>query len=296
MTREQMTKKVQKTRKMIEFFYRFKGIYPTKKGTTRMVDTKHGKIRVLEYGLENKIVSPLFVDLHGGGFIFMHADMDESMNLYFLKKTGVKIISIDYPKAPENSYPIAPEAVYEVVEYYVAHAEEFGIDITKIGIGGHSAGANLATVTCMRAKEKGNLSFCFQVLDYPPLDLATDPFKKPNPKHAIPPKEAALYNACYVDAESAKDPYVSPVFANSEQLKGLPPALIILAGGDSLHDEGAQYAEMLKKADVLTALHDFPNSAHGFTYWRSTDTDNALALMADFIHKRCYNKDTGLNN
>jgi acetyl esterase len=285
MTREQITRKVQKTRKIIELFYRFKGVYPAKKGAVRMVDTKHGKIRVLEYGLENKAISPLFVDLHGGGFIFMHADMDEGMNLYFLKEMGVKIISIDYPKSPENPYPIASEAVYEVVEYYVANAESFGIDVTKIGIGGHSAGANLATVACMRAKEKGNLSFCFQMLDYPPLDLATDPFKKPNPKHAISPKDATLYNTCYIDPERAKDPYASPVFAKLEQLKGLPPALIILAGGDSLHDEGAQYAEMLKKAGVLTELREFPNSAHGFTYQRSTDTDNALALIVNFINK-----------
>jgi acetyl esterase len=285
MTREQMTKKTQKMRKLIELFYRFKGVYPSKKGAVRMVDTKYGKIRVLEYGFENKTVLPLFVDLHGGGFIFMHADMDERMNLYFLKKAGIKIISIDYPKAPENPYPAASEAVYEVVEYYTAHAENFGIDVTKIGIGGHSAGANLATVACMQAKEKGNLSFCFQVLDYPPLDLAADPYKKPNPKHAIPPKDAVFFNGCYVDPERAKEPYASPVFAKLEQLKGLPPALIILAGGDSLHDEGAQYAEMLKKAGVPAELHEFPNAAHGFTYAHSTDADSALALMVNFIHK-----------
>jgi acetyl esterase len=137
----------------------------------------------------------------------------------------------------------------------------------------------------MMAKEKGDLSFCFQVLDYPFLDLATDPFVKPSPKHSLPPKDMAMYKNCYVEPERAKDPHASPVFAKPEQLRGLPPVLIILAGGDSLHDEGAQYAQMLKEAGVSTDLHEFPNSAHGFTYKRSSDTDNALALIVDFINK-----------
>ena len=123
-----------------------------------------------------------------------------------------------------------------------------------MAIGGHSAGGNLSTVICMKAKKEGEFQFVCQVLDYPPLDLATSPLKKPQPKGAIPPKMALMFNACYVDPAQAKDPYVSPVYATQEDLAGLPPALFILAGGDSLHDEGLKYCEMLKTAGGRVAI------------------------------------------
>jgi acetyl esterase len=267
-----------------DFMLRLKTLKRTNKHNLRRVDTAHGKVRVLEYGFEDKTPQPLYIDMHGGGFILMHAEADEVINLYLREKTGVKIISIDYPKAPEHPFPIPPEAVYETVRWYVAHAAEYGIDTQRIGIGGHSAGANLATVTCMMAKERGDISFCFQLLDYPPLDLATDAYLKPLPKGCISPRFATLFNACYVvEPHQAEDPHVSPIFATPEQLSGLPPALLILAGCDSLHDEGIRYAAMLKQAGVSVILHDFPNAVHGFTYYSSPNTDKAMNFMAEFI-------------
>ena len=245
----------------------------------------HGKIRVLEYGFDTPELLPLYVDMHGGGFILMSADVDEPMNLFFREKVNMKIISIDYPKAPESPYPIAVEAVYEVIEYYITNASTYNIDINHIGIGGHSAGANLATVTCIRAKENNGPMFRFQLLDYPPLDISTDPFQKPLPRKAISPKLAAAFNACYTDVETAKSPYVSPIFATTNQLSDLPPVLLIVAGYDSLHDEGVKYCQMLKDAGVSVEFHDFPKSVHGFTYNKKDDAKKAYAIMADFIKR-----------
>jgi acetyl esterase len=205
------------------------------------------------------------------------------MNLLFREKAGVKIISIDYPKAPEHPYPAAVEAVYEVALYYVANAAAYGIDPARVGIGGHSAGANLATVTCMWVKERGDLNFRFQLLDYPPLDIYTEPLEKRVPKKDMTVRMAPLFNACYASREEAKDPHVSPIFASIQQLAGLPPALIIVAGMDSLHDEGVRYADMLRQAGVEVELHDFENAIHGFTLKESKDSMKARLLMADFI-------------
>lgn len=223
--------------------------------------------------------------MHGGGFIFGSADMDEAMNLYFREKVNIKIISIDYPKAPESPYPAAVEAVHQVIKHYTDNALAYKIDTGHMGIGGHSAGANLATVTCMKAKEHCDFSFRFQLLDYPPLDLRTDPFLKSTPKKAISPKLATTFNACYIDPENARSPFASPVFENVEQLTGLPPAMLIVAGQDSLHDEGVQYSKMLQAAGVPVELHDFKESVHGFTYNKTPDATRAHMLMADFIGK-----------
>lgn len=285
MSWEKMIKRGKLIRKMSKLFYKIKSIKSVSRGKERFVETSRGMVRVLEYGFDSDAVTPLHMDMHGGGFLLMNADADEAMNLRFRESAGVKVISIDYPKAPEHPFPIAAEAIYEVALHYIENASVYGIDPERIGIGGHSAGANLAAVTCLRDKANGGHRFRYQILDYPPLDLYTDPFSKPNPPKAIPPKLAAIFNACYVEPENAKNPYASPVFASEEHLLGLPPAMIIVAGFDSLHNEGVCYGNMLKKAGVEVELHDFKNSVHGFTYQSSTETDRACMLMAEFIVK-----------
>ncbi|MFN8372044.1 MAG: alpha/beta hydrolase fold domain-containing protein [Anaerolineae bacterium] len=113
-------------------------------------------------------------DLHGGGFILGSADMDEAMNLELQRRVGCKIISIEYAKAPEFPFPAAVNQVYAVVKQIYENAAQYAIDPARMAIGGHSAGGNLSTVTCMKAKKTGEFRFTCQVLDYPPLDLAND--------------------------------------------------------------------------------------------------------------------------
>ncbi|WP_394916275.1 alpha/beta hydrolase [uncultured Robinsoniella sp.] len=253
------------------------------KADIRYVQTSQGNIRILEYGFKDQQIKPLFIDMHGGGFVLMNADSDETINNYLLDNTNVKIISIDYPKAPDHPFPSALDAVYEIVSYYYEHADELRIDRTGIGIGGHSAGANLAAAICIRAKQDQRPWPRYQVLDYPPLDLSTSPFDKPAPKGAVDPKMAAMFDAAYVSAEQVRNPLVSPLLATEEMLFGLPPALIIAAGQDSLHDEAVGYADLLRQTGVTTALHDFPKAEHGFTLKPGEDTAKALRLIADFI-------------
>jgi len=255
-------------------------------GKEKFIDTAHGKVRVLEYGFGTDKISPLFIDMHGGGFILAQADDDELLNEYFRECAGVKIVSIDYPKAPEHPYPEAVEAIYEIVLHYYNNARECAINPDCIGVGGHSAGANLAAVTCIRAKQLGTLPLKYQILDYPSLDLHTDPALKPSPKNAIPPDMAAFFNACYVAPEKANNPCVSPIFAEQSLLTGLPPALMIVAGFDSLHDEGVRYVEMLRNAGVDAELRDYKDAAHGFTFEDSDDAKDALRIMAEFIKSK----------
>lgn len=260
---------------------------PAKIGKERLIETKSGNVSVLEYGFDSTETEPLFIDMHGGGFVLGWAAMDEPMCVYIREKTGVKAISIDYPKAPKHPYPVAVEAIYEVVKHYIDNAVNYGINLDSVGVGGHSAGGNFATVMCIIAKEKGDFSFKYQVLDYPPCDMSLDAYERPNPKGAISPRMVDMFNACYYgkDYEYAKTPYMSPVYATEEQLTGLPPALLILAGKDSLHDEGARYYEALKAANVPVEFHEFENSVHGFTYKRTPDAKKGWEVMADFIHR-----------
>jgi acetyl esterase len=256
-------------------------------GKERFINTSHGDIKVLEYGFDSSEIEPLFIDMHGGGFVLGWAAMDEPMCVYFREQTDVKIISIDYPKAPKNPYPAAVEAIYEIIKHYADNAQTYKINPDSIGIGGHSAGGNFAAVMCIIAKEKGDFSFKYQVLDYPPCDMSINAFDKPNPKGAISPKMADMFDTCYhgKNIEAAKSPYISPIYAAKEQLSGLPPALLIVAGRDSLHDEGVHYGNLLKEAGVCVEFHDFTDSVHGFTYNKTPDAKKGWSIIAEFIKK-----------
>jgi len=260
---------------------------PARIGKERFIETSHGKVKVLEYGFDSPETEPLFIDMHGGGFVLGWAAMDEPMCLYFREQAGVKVISIDYPKAPKNPYPAAVKVIYEIIKHYSDNADTYKINSTSIGIGGHSAGGNLATVMCIIAKERGDFILKYQVLDYPPCDMSIDAFDRPKPKGSLPPKMVDMFNACYFNKNIgiAKSPYLSPVYASKEQLSDLPPALLIVAGRDSLHDEGVLYGKLLKEAGVSLEFHDFVDSIHGFTYYKKPDAKKGWAIMADFIKR-----------
>lgn len=284
MSDEKLIKKALRLQFLMKLVLKLKS---AKVGEERVVDTRHGKVRVLEYGLDLPEVKPLFVDLHGGGFVLGSADMDEPMCNYFREHTGAKIISIDYPKAPRNPYPIAIEAIYDVIKHYIDNAKSYKINPDNIGIGGHSAGGNLATVLCMLAKKKKEFSFQYQILDYPPCDMSIDAYERPNPKGSVNPKSFDMFNACYYgkNKEKAKTPYISPVYATKEQLSGLPSALLIIAGQDSLHEEGIRYKDLLNDAGVIVEFHEFSKSVHGFTYYKKPDAKIGWNIMVDFLKR-----------
>lgn len=254
----------------------------------RIIETPAGSVRTLCFGFEKKETEPVLFDLHGGGFVMHTADVDINICRYFRRNCFCKVVSIDYAKAPEHPYPQAVNEVYEVIKYFTAHAEEYGIDTERMCMVGHSAGGNLTAVTCLRSLKEKEFSFRGQILDYPPLDLSINPFEKPCPEGAIPPKIAAAFDACYLPDSSYEEcPHVSPVYSRKEDMTGLPQALVIAAGHDSLHDEAVHYYNLLKDAEVPAQLLEYPDSAHAFTMKDSPDAKDALQKMAEFLN-RCF--------
>jgi len=261
-----------------------------KKGTAaseRYVGTSRGNIRVLEYGFDTRDKRPLYVDIHGGGWALLFPEFDEKINLQILEKTNVRIISMDYPKAPKNPYPAGIEAVYEVIKHYYENAEEYGIDRSNVGVGGYSSGGNFATVACIMAKERKDFKIKYQVMCYPGTDAAEGAYIKPKSEHGITNEDIEAFELCYVeDPKDAKLPYVSPVYATKEQLTGLPPALMIIAGpGDPLSPEDLRYAKNLREAGVPLEQYEFERAYHGFMQNDEPDAEEAIGILIDFIKK-----------
>jgi acetyl esterase len=191
LTREQAIRKVKRLRRVAALRMRlrslFKGRRPAPLGKEVFIETEHGKVRTLWYGFDDPETAPLFFDLHGGGFVFGSADMDEAINLELRARVGCKIISIDYAKAPEAPYPAAVNQIDAVVAHVFENAATYGVDPERMAIGGHSAGGNLSAVACLQAKRAGQVRFVGQVLDYPVLDLGTSPLRQaPAARAAFP--------------------------------------------------------------------------------------------------------------
>ena len=277
---------------LLQKLTRIKGIKIYKKYhrqiNERYINTTHGKVRVLEIGFNNKEIQPLYVDLHSGGFVLMSADYNIKTNIELSQKAQVKIISIDYPKAPQYPYPIAIESIYEVIQTYKEVADVYRFDPKHIGIGGHSAGANLAAALVNRSRHLNKLSFKYQILLYPPLDLARKPELKKKVKGAVHPKLAIMYNESYVgdDKDKAIAPEISLIYTTKQDVEKNPKTLMILAGHDSLYDEGLEYAHHLKSANVDVELHEFMDSVHGFIALEKDGAEEAKQIMIDFMIKQ----------
>ena len=257
------------------------------KGQRLVLNTQVGPVRALVYGFDRPEVLPLFVNIHGGGFTLGSAEMDDPFMPRVAAGAGVKTLSLDYSLAPEKPFPAALNECFAAVTYAKEHARELGIDADRIAVGGHSAGGNLSAGICLLDADKKSLGIKALVLDYPPLDLPTDPFLKPCPKKAIPPKMARLFDAAYAGSrEAARNPLISPRFASAEQLRTFPPTLMISAGQDSLMPEEADFKDRLIKAGVPVTYRLFEGVAHGFTLKRGREADEAWQLMTDYLKRQ----------
>lgn len=250
------------------------------RGTELFLETDAGRVRVLAYGLDKPETLPLFIDIHGGGFSLGDPELDDPFMPRVADEAGVKIISIDYSLAPRHPFPRALDECEAVVSYARRRAHELGIDPDSIAIGGHSAGGNLSAAVCLRDAGRNELGLKALILDYPVLDLSTDPYRKPLPKGALSPRLSRLFDRSYCsDREVAKDPLISPVFATHEQLRTLPPTLMICASQDSLAQEAIVFKDALAATGVPVTYKMFEGAKHGFTLFAGPAADEAWGMV-----------------
>ncbi len=208
--------------------------------------------------------APILFCAYGGGFVFGACALDNGLWYTLHQKLGMTVVSIGYRRAPEFPFPSALYDVYDSIEYIESHQTDFGLESTEFYVYGNSAGANLATGVCRLDLQRGNkLGIRKQLLNYPYCDVATEPAKK---GHTA--EEQFMYRIFpedYCKAEELLNPLVSPVYSEVEDLKGMPSAVIALAGDDPLLAEGARYAAKLRAAGVDVKVHTADEMVHGYS-------------------------------
>jgi acetyl esterase len=229
--------------------------------------TSRGDIRVRLYRPSGPSVTPrpLLVWLHGGGWVIGDLESADPTARDLAVQTDAIVASVDYPLAPERPFPAAPEACHAAASWLAGHAAELGADPARIGIGGDSAGGNLAAVTALLARDRGGPEFTLQLLVYPVTDcLMSHPSVKENGEGYLLTASAMHW---FVDhylpaGTDPRDPAASPLYAGD--LESLTPALVITAEFDPLRDEGEAYAARLDRAGVPVTLSRYNGMIHGF--------------------------------
>lgn len=228
------------------------------------VEGPEGDILVRIYFPDVSGPHPILLWLHGGGWVVGSLDGSDPACRQFCRHANVIVVSVEYRLAPDHPFPKPLEDAYCVLEWLFDNAASVGGDEEKIGVGGVSAGANLAAATALLHRDRGGSDLAVQVLGVPPTDSSCN-----SRSHSERAEGGDLTNAdleylwdCYLASDiHAKNPYASPLHACD--LSGLPPAIVVTGEYDPLRDDGIRYVERLKEAGVDVVHHHYEDAAHG---------------------------------
>jgi len=208
---------------------------------------------------------PILVYFHGGGWVQGDLDTHDGICGKLAKWAGCIVISVDYRLAPEHKFPAAPLDAIAAYKWVCMNAANLGGDPERIGVGGDSAGGNLAAVVCQQTAMNGERTPDLQVLIYPALDgrMGTDSMEELRDAYILPKERMEYFLDLYTrDPEDIEDLRLSP--ALRETVADQPDACIVTGGFDPLRDDGDAYGERLLAEGVEVKQIQYPGQIHAF--------------------------------
>jgi acetyl esterase/lipase len=205
---------------------------------------------------------PGLLYIHGGGFVVGSIDGEDARARELAATADAVVVSVEYRLAPEDPFPAGLNDCYAALIYLSKNTAELGVDPTRMGVAGASAGGGLAAATALMARDQGGPELCMQYLGIPELDdrletgsmyayTDTPVWNRPN----------AVLSWQYYLSGQQPTAYAAP--ARAEDLTGLPPTYVDVCEFDPLRDEGIGYAQRLVLAGVPVELHLYPGTFHG---------------------------------
>lgn len=221
---------------------------------------------------------PAVVYTHGGGWVLGNFSTHERLVRDLANQTGAAYVFVNYPPSPEASYSVAVEEVYATLKWVSEFGAEVGIDGSRVAVAGDSVGGNMTAAVTLLAKERGGPVIRYQALLYPVTDADFDT----NSYHQFAEGPWLTRNAmkwfwdAYApDASARTMATASPLQASLEQLRGLPPALVITDEADVLRDEGEAYGRKLRQAGVDVTAVRYEGVFHDFMMLNALAETNA---------------------
>jgi len=208
---------------------------------------------------------PVLVWLHGGGHVVGTLDSYDALCRRLALSADCIVVSVGYRLAPEHKFPAGVVDSFAALQWSAKHAAELGGDASRLAIGGDSAGANLAAVCAILARDAGTPALCFQLLVYP-RTAAEEDF----PSHhafaegyMLTRKTILWFHEHYRARDSDREDFrYAPLIC--PDLSRLPPALVIVGEFDPLRDDGIAYAKRLRDEGNDVVLSDYPGMVHPF--------------------------------
>jgi acetyl esterase len=209
---------------------------------------------------------PTIVFIHGGGWVVGDVDQADVDCRCLCADTGSLVISVGYRLAPEDVFPAAVDDCYAAFEWAAREAAGLGGDPARLIVCGDSAGGNLSAAVALLARDRGGPALTHQVLIYPVTDCSFDTpsYTAYADGYFMTADDMRDMWECYLGdgLPGADDPRASML--RTDDLSGLPPAIVVTAGCDVLRDEGNEYARRLSDAGVPVTLLEYPGQIHGF--------------------------------
>ncbi|MEU4542396.1 alpha/beta hydrolase [Nonomuraea dietziae] len=210
---------------------------------------------------------PVIIYIHGAGWVFGNAHTHDRLVRELAVGAGAAVVFPEYDLSPEHRYPVAIEQNWTVAQWIAAEGATRGLDATRVAVAGDSVGGNMAAALTLMAKQRGGVALRQQVLFYPVTDASFDTGSYQQFAEGYFLRRDGMqwfWDQYTTDEAQRAEVTASPLRATTEELTGLPPALVITAEADVLRDEGEAYANKLREAGVpvtavryLGIIHDF---------------------------------------
>lgn len=223
--------------------------------------------------------TPVVLHFHGGGLVMGSNQSFEPLARGLAAACGAVVVAVDYRLAPENPPPAQFDDAFTATEWVVAHAEDLGVDATRLVVAGDSAGGGIAAAVALAARDHGGPTIFAQVLLYPGLDRdmgAPSIVEMPDAPMLLRDDIMHMHDLVDVGGGSPHDPYRVPAYATD--LRGLPQAIVVTGECDPIRDWGERYAERLRDARVQTTLTRYPGIYHGFLMRYQATARGRLAM------------------
>lgn len=262
-----------------------------------LIPTEAGEVLARVFTPEGDGPFPVIVYFHGGGWVIANLDVYEPSCRRLCNAADSIVVSVAYRQAPEHKFPAAVNDAYAALQWVLENAATLNGDPLRVAVAGESAGGNLATVACLRAKDEGGLMPAAQLLVYPVTDSQMNSPSYTEQANAKPLNAAMMqwFWGHYLNNMSeGEHVYASPLRA--PDLTGLPPTTVITAELDPLRDEGEAYAQRLADAGVPVKTRRYEGVTHEFFGLAGAvgKAKDAVDFAVDNLRKAFRNEDGNL--
>lgn len=209
---------------------------------------------------------PAVVYIHGGGWVLGNFKTHERLVRQIADGARATVVFVDYTPSPEAQFPVPVEQAYTVAKWVADHGREIGVDPSRLAVAGDSVGGDMTAAVTMMAKERGGPHFKQQVMLYPVTDADFDTASYTRFAEncwLTRPAMKWFWDAYAPRVTDRSNPLASPLHATVDQLRGLPPALMI-TDSDVLLDAANAYATKLRAAGVPVTSSHYSGVTHDF--------------------------------